>query len=72
MSNNKFKVLFLAFVFAGSSMVSAQGLSSMKAHDKLGVTCEHVMELKPLWQLRMRSSVWPVTPIAEDIIAEQN
>ena len=38
MSNNKFKVLFLAFVFAGSSMVSAQGLSSMKAHDKLGVT----------------------------------
>ncbi len=27
MSNNKFKVLFLAFVFAGSSMVSAQGLS---------------------------------------------
>lgn len=40
MSNNKFKALFLAFVLASSSIVCAQGLSSMKAHDKLGVTCE--------------------------------
>ena len=72
MSNNKFKVLFLAFVFAGSSMVSAQGLSSMKAHDKLGVTCEQCHGTKAPMAARMRSSVWPVTPIAEDIIAEQN